>query len=119
MSTRDSTAPSTTTSAGCAASSVSSATRSPPSGASATASSPSRLIDTGIPTYHQAMAVLQPGWLGEATPLITFVSLGLPAGAIGVAWPPMRSAFAAPLAGLGLLLAAITIAYFVGSASYG
>jgi fucose permease len=48
-----------------------------------------------------------------------FVALGLPAGAIGVAWPHMRESLGAPLAGLGLLLAAWTIAYFVASASSG
>jgi len=48
-----------------------------------------------------------------------FVALGLPAGAIGVAWPHMRASLGAPLAGLGLLLAAWTIAYFVASASSG
>ena len=48
-----------------------------------------------------------------------FIALGLPAGAIGVAWPQMRASLGAPLAGLGLLLAAWTIAYFVASASSG
>src|SRR5919201_29696 len=42
-----------------------------------------------------------------------FVVLGLPAGALGVAWPAMRSELSAPLYGLGLLLALFTIAYFV------
>jgi fucose permease len=54
-----------------------------------------------------------------STPLILFVSLGLPAGAIGVAWPHMRASLGAPLAGLGLLLAAWTIAYFLASAGSG
>jgi fucose permease len=53
------------------------------------------------------------------TPLILFVTLGLPAGAIGVAWPHMRVSLGAPLAGLGLLLATWTIAYFFASASSG
>ena len=48
-----------------------------------------------------------------------FIALGLPAGAIGVAWPQMRASLGAPLAGLGLLLAAWTIAYFVASAGSG
>jgi fucose permease len=59
------------------------------------------------------------GWARTGTPLGLFVVLGLPAGAIGVAWPPMRASFGAPLAGLGLLLAAITVAYFAGSAVSG
>jgi fucose permease len=52
-------------------------------------------------------------------PLIAFVTLGLPAGAVGVAWPEMRAALSAPLAGLGLLLAAVTIGYFLASATSG
>jgi fucose permease len=55
----------------------------------------------------------------SGTPLVLFVTLGLPAGAIGVAWPHMRASLDAPLAGLGLLLAAFTAAYFVASASSG
>ena len=57
--------------------------------------------------------------LSSATPLITFVVLGLPAGAIGVAWPSMRSSFGAPLAGLGVVLVATTAGYFLGSAMTG
>src|SRR5438132_12386447 len=58
-------------------------------------------------------------WTGEGTPLVLFIALGLPAGAVGVAWPHMRASLGAPLAGLGLLLAAWTIAYFLASASSG
>jgi fucose permease len=58
-------------------------------------------------------------WARATTPLILFIALGLPAGAIGVAWPHMRASLGAPLAGLGLLLAAWTIAYFLASASSG
>ena len=41
---------------------------------------------------------------GTALPLATFIALGLPTGALGVAWPAIRSSFDAPLGGLGLLL---------------
>lgn len=58
-------------------------------------------------------------WTSAATPLILFMTLGLPAGALGVAWPHMRASLGAPLAGLGLLLAAVTVTYFVASASSG
>jgi len=58
-------------------------------------------------------------WIRNGTPLVLFVTLGLPAGALGVAWPPMRASLGAPLAGLGLLLAAFTVAYFVTSAGSG
>jgi fucose permease len=57
--------------------------------------------------------------MGAGTPLVLFVTLGLPAGAIGVAWPHMRASLGAPLAGLGLLLAAFTVGYFVASAGSG
>src|SRR5207244_2331111 len=58
-------------------------------------------------------------WTGEGTPLVLFIALGLPAGVIGVAWPHMRASLGAPLAGLGLLLAAFTVGYFVASAGSG
>ena len=58
-------------------------------------------------------------WVLTGTPLIAFVTLGLPAGAIGVAWPHMRASLGAPLAGLGLLLATWTGAYFLANASLG
>jgi fucose permease len=58
-------------------------------------------------------------WVRTGTPLVLFVTLGLPAGAVGVAWPQMRASLGAPLAGLGLLLAAFTVAYFVASAGSG
>ncbi len=47
------------------------------------------------------------------------MTLGLPAGVIGVAWPQMRNSLGAPLAGLGLLLAAFTVGYFIASAGSG
>ena len=58
-------------------------------------------------------------WTGAGTPLVLFITLGLPAGVIGVAWPHMRASLGAPLAGLGLLLAAFTVGYFVASAGSG
>ena len=58
-------------------------------------------------------------WIRSSIPLVTFIALGLPAGALGVAWPYMRASFDAPLAGLGLMLAAFTLAYFLASAGSG
>jgi fucose permease len=58
-------------------------------------------------------------WTGAGTPLVLFIALGLPAGVIGVAWPHMRVSLGAPLAGLGLLLAAFTVGYFIASAGSG
>src|SRR5438874_8378913 len=58
-------------------------------------------------------------WIRSSIPLLTFVTLGLPAGALGVAWPSMRASFGEPLAGLGLVPATFTVAYFLASATSG
>jgi fucose permease len=50
---------------------------------------------------------------------IGFVSLGLPDGMLGVAWPSMRATFGLPLDALGLLLATFAAGYFVSSAVSG
>ena len=44
-----------------------------------------------------------------------FIVLGLPTGMLGIAWPSMRAALDAPLAGLGVLLAAMTVTQFGAS----
>ena len=44
-----------------------------------------------------------------------FVVLGLPTGMLGIAWPSIRAALDAPLAGLGVLLAAMTVTEFGSS----
>jgi fucose permease len=49
--------------------------------------------------------------------LALFVALGLPDGALGVAWPSMRGAFERPLGDLGLVLAVGTLGYLTGSTS--
>lgn len=46
---------------------------------------------------------------------IAFVSLGLPDGLLGVAWPYMRAEFAQPLDAMGLILVALTSGYLVSS----
>lgn len=46
---------------------------------------------------------------------VAFVSLGLPDGGLGVAWPSVRATFGRPLSHLGLHLAASTIGYLVSS----
>ncbi len=48
-----------------------------------------------------------------------FVILGLPTGMLGIAWPSIRAEFDAPLAGLGVVLAALTVAEFGSSALSG
>jgi fucose permease len=44
-----------------------------------------------------------------------FVVLGLPTGMLGIAWPSMRATLDAPLAGLGVLLTAMTLTQFGSS----
>jgi fucose permease len=46
-----------------------------------------------------------------------FISLGLPDGALGVAWPSMRGSFDRPLGDLGVVLALNTVGYLGGSTS--
>jgi fucose permease len=48
-----------------------------------------------------------------------FISLGLPEGLLGVAWPSIRATFDLPLDALGLLLATFASGYFVSSALSG
>ncbi len=48
-----------------------------------------------------------------------FVSLGLPDGLLGVAWPSIRASFALPLDALGPLLVATTTGYVLSSFSSG
>ena len=48
-----------------------------------------------------------------------FVSLGLPEGLLGVAWPSIRATFGLPIDALGLLLATSAGGYFVASAVNG
>jgi fucose permease len=48
-----------------------------------------------------------------------FVSLGLPEGMLGVAWPSIRATFELPLDALGLLIATFAAGYFVSSAVSG
>lgn len=50
-----------------------------------------------------------------ALAFIAFVSLGLPDGVLGVAWPSIRRDFHVPLSQLGYLLMAGTTGYFISS----
>src|SRR5262245_52572953 len=54
-----------------------------------------------------------------AIAFVAFVSLGLPDGILGVAWPSIRGTFAVELTGLGVLLAAMVAGTLVSSASTG
>jgi fucose permease len=46
---------------------------------------------------------------------IAFISLGLPDGLLGVAWPTMRDGFSLPQGAMGMLLAAGSIGYLMSS----
>ena len=48
-----------------------------------------------------------------------FVILGLPTGMLGISWPSIRAELDAPLAGLGVVLAAMTVTEFGSSALLG
>lgn len=50
-----------------------------------------------------------------ALQLALFVALGLPDGALGVAWPAMRDSVGRPLGDLGVVLASSTLGYLAGS----
>jgi fucose permease len=50
---------------------------------------------------------------------LAFVSLGLPDGSLGVAWPTLRASFAMPLSALGTLLAVSIAGTLVSSAASG
>jgi fucose permease len=73
------------------------------------------------------MAVVAPGRVQPTMrPALTlvlaslgFVSLGLPEGMLGVAWPSISSSFDLPLDALGVLIASFAAGYFVSSAVSG
>ena len=46
---------------------------------------------------------------------VAYISLGLPDGLLGVAWPSMRSDFGVPLDSLGGLFVSMTVGYFTSS----
>ncbi|HUQ41573.1 MAG TPA: MFS transporter [Candidatus Limnocylindrales bacterium] len=50
-----------------------------------------------------------------AAAIFALVALGLPTGMLGVAWPSIRETLGAPLAGLGVLVAAMTAMQFAAS----
>lgn len=49
----------------------------------------------------------------------SFLVLGLPTGALGVAWPSVRASLGLPLTDLGVLLAAMTASYFTAASLTG
>jgi fucose permease len=57
--------------------------------------------------------------VGLALSFLAFLSLGLPDGSLGVAWPSMRSSFGVALSALGMLLAAMMTGTLVSSAVSG
>src|SRR5258708_7922885 len=64
------------------------------------------------PTHRAQRATLVLASLG-------FISLGLPEGLLGVAWPSIRASFDLPLDALGLLLGTFASGYFLSSALSG
>lgn len=64
-------------------------------------------------------AVSRPGFLLLSLAYVGFVSLGLPDGLLGVAWPSIRTFFHLPLDALGPLLVLFTTGYLLSSFSSG
>jgi len=62
---------------------------------------------------------LRPARLVAPLAALAFVSLGLPDGLLGVAWPSMRASFGVDLEALGSLLVATTAGYVAASFSSG
>jgi fucose permease len=54
-----------------------------------------------------------------ALAVLGFLSLGLPDGVLGVAWPSMRRSFALPVSQLGVLLASAMVGYLASSFASG
>src|SRR5512138_1756886 len=50
---------------------------------------------------------------------IAFISLGMPDGLLGVAWPSIRASFSIPLDAAGMLLTAVVVGYMTSSFSSG
>ncbi len=61
--------------------------------------------------------MVRTAWAVVALQVALFVALGLPDGALGVAWPSMRTAVDRPLGELGVVLALGTVGYLAGSPS--
>ena len=55
----------------------------------------------------------------QVVALLAFLSLGLPDGVLGVAWPSMRRTFALPMSQLGVLLTAAMVGYLASSVASG
>ena len=58
-------------------------------------------------------------WFLVAVAFLAFVSLGLPDGVLGVAWPSVRHTFGLPVSQLGVLLVTSMVGYLVSSFASG
>ncbi len=54
-------------------------------------------------------------WIVVGLAFVAFISLGLPDGLVGVAWPSMRAEFGQPVDALGILIIAMISGYLVSS----
>ena len=62
---------------------------------------------TGLDVGYDAPAMARPaGRILTALAFAAFISLGLPDGVLGVAWPSVQESFHLPVSHMGLLLAA-------------
>src|SRR5688572_3401677 len=67
---------------------------------------------SSVPSAVRSLLLVALAYLG-------FVSIGLPDGLLGVAWPSMRASFHLEIDALGSLLVAFTAGYLVSSFSSG
>lgn len=72
-------------------------------------------ISDDIPSLAGQDALMPRSTLLALLAFLAFVSLGLPDGLLGVAWPSIRSGFSLPIDALGLLVAVTTAGYLTSS----
>ena len=60
-----------------------------------------------------------PAFLLVLIAFVAFISLGLPDGLLGVAWPSMRVTFGLPFQELGVLLSVMVLGYLAASSASG
>lgn len=76
---------------------------------------PARILDN-VPPVTTVSKWRPPSGSGRILLIfVAFISLGLPDGLLGVAWPSIRDGFARPLDSLGTLLLAFTTGYLTSS----
>ncbi len=76
-------------------------------------------LTVGCTSKPNSMSKPRAGFLLIALAYAGFISLGMPDGLLGVAWPSMRASFGLPVGALGSLLIFSTIGYLISSSTSG